>query len=138
SRSPTFNPIAAKPRARLQAVVDLPTPPLPEATAMTCCTPGIPAVFVVAVASGWGWVTDKQVSWCARRLSLLRSRRIILLGFSRSQVVIGRHHRGALWRGMRIETLIDHGLDAAIRTHLDDIQPSRVRALEHPVLLLQL
>ena len=32
--------MAARPSARLTAVVDLPTPPLPEATAMMCFTPG--------------------------------------------------------------------------------------------------
>jgi hypothetical protein len=44
---PAFSPIAAKPSARLHEVVDLPTPPLPEATAMTCLTPGMPAAFEV-------------------------------------------------------------------------------------------
>ena len=35
------SPSLARPTARLQATVDLPTPPLPEATAMMCLTPGI-------------------------------------------------------------------------------------------------
>ena len=35
SRIPTFSPCAANPSARLTVVVDLPTPPLPEATAIT-------------------------------------------------------------------------------------------------------
>src|ERR1700759_4973135 len=43
SSSPTFSPRSRKPSARLSAVVDLPTPPLPEATAMTALTPGISA-----------------------------------------------------------------------------------------------
>ena len=34
SRMPTFSPRSRSPSARLTAVVDLPTPPLPEATAM--------------------------------------------------------------------------------------------------------
>src|ERR1700730_4009799 len=40
SRSPTRSPMAARPSARLTATVDLPTPPLPEATAMIERTPG--------------------------------------------------------------------------------------------------
>ena len=40
SSTPTLSPSFAKPTARLQATVDLPTPPLPEATAMMCLTPG--------------------------------------------------------------------------------------------------
>ena len=41
SISPTRLPLACIARARLTATVDLPTPPLPLATATTCCTPGI-------------------------------------------------------------------------------------------------
>src|SRR3954466_8670231 len=41
SSTPILSPCARSARARLQAVVDLPTPPLPEATAMTCVTPGM-------------------------------------------------------------------------------------------------
>ena len=37
---PTLAPSAASPSARLTAVVDLPTPPLPEATATMFLTPG--------------------------------------------------------------------------------------------------
>ena len=37
---PTVAPSAASASARLTAVVDLPTPPLPEATAMMFLTPG--------------------------------------------------------------------------------------------------
>jgi len=37
---PTRAPSAARASARLTAVVDLPTPPLPEATAIMCLTPG--------------------------------------------------------------------------------------------------
>src|SRR6185312_166349 len=40
SRTPTLSPSLVRPTARLQAIVDLPTPPLPEATAMMCFTPG--------------------------------------------------------------------------------------------------
>src|SRR6185369_17757925 len=40
SSRPVATPLAARPSARLTAVVDLPTPPLPEATAMMCLTPG--------------------------------------------------------------------------------------------------
>src|SRR6516162_216809 len=41
SSKPTLRPRSRRPSARLSAVVDLPTPPLPEATAMTAATPGI-------------------------------------------------------------------------------------------------
>ena len=41
SSRPTRRPRSRKPSARLSAVVDLPTPPLPDATAMTAATPGI-------------------------------------------------------------------------------------------------
>jgi len=40
---PTFSPSSRSASARLTAVVDLPTPPLPEAMAMMAATPGIPA-----------------------------------------------------------------------------------------------
>src|SRR5215475_10260104 len=43
SSRPTRRPRSRKPNARLSAVVDLPTPPLPEATAMTAAMPGISA-----------------------------------------------------------------------------------------------
>ena len=41
STSPTFAPVAASATARLVATVDLPTPPLFEATAITLRTPSI-------------------------------------------------------------------------------------------------
>jgi hypothetical protein len=41
SSRPTFSPWAWRASARLQAVVDLPTPPLPEATATMWRTPAI-------------------------------------------------------------------------------------------------
>src|SRR6516164_900731 len=44
SRIPTLRPSALRPSARLTAVVDLPTPPLPEATAMMASTPGTPCI----------------------------------------------------------------------------------------------
>src|SRR5215472_7702367 len=44
SRIPTLSPSALRPSARLTAVVDLPTPPLPEATAMIASTPGTPCM----------------------------------------------------------------------------------------------
>ena len=36
---PVLSPMACRPSARLTAVVDLPTPPLPEATAIMCLMP---------------------------------------------------------------------------------------------------
>src|SRR6266702_37189 len=41
---PTLRPSALSPSARLTAVVDLPTPPLPDATAMIASTPGTPCM----------------------------------------------------------------------------------------------
>src|SRR5271168_3457021 len=51
---PTFNPRSRKPSARLTASVDLPTPPLPEATAMIAPTPGMPAGDGAACPPGAG------------------------------------------------------------------------------------
>src|SRR5829696_6036538 len=124
SRMPVFSPSAAKPSARLQEVVDLPTPPLPEATAMTCLTPGRPAALEVARALRSGGVTDTGCS---------RSKRIVLLHVARTQIIFRRHDGRALRPGMRIETLIYYGFDAAIRAHLDDVEAFGVGALEHPV-----
>jgi hypothetical protein len=44
SRSPTLAPSFVSAAAKFTAVVDLPTPPLPEPTAMMCLTPdkGLP------------------------------------------------------------------------------------------------
>ena len=41
SSNPTESPFNDSPRAILTDVVDFPTPPLPDATAITCLTPGI-------------------------------------------------------------------------------------------------
>src|SRR2546429_10002769 len=41
---PTLRPSPLKPGARLTAVVDFPTPPLPDATAMLASTPGTPCI----------------------------------------------------------------------------------------------
>src|SRR6267154_1353547 len=96
SRIPAFNPMAAKPSARLHEVVDLPTPPLPEATAMTCVTPGMPAAFEVARAAASGWVADTACT--------SRSQGIAFLGLTRAPIVLRRHHGRALRRRMGIET----------------------------------
>src|ERR1700730_1285496 len=45
SSRPTRKPRSRRPSARLSAVVDFPTPPLPEATAMTAAMPGISDCF---------------------------------------------------------------------------------------------
>src|SRR5579883_2132246 len=42
SSTPTLSPLALRASARLAATVDLPTPPLPEATATMASTPGTP------------------------------------------------------------------------------------------------
>src|SRR6266849_5893675 len=127
---PVFSPIAAKPSARLHEVVDLPTPPLPEATAMTCLTPGMPAALEVARACRSGRVADTTCS--------SRSKRIALLRIARAQIILCRHDGRALRCRMRVKALVHHGFDAAIRAHLDDIDPLRIGALEHPVLLAEL
>src|SRR3954463_12994724 len=88
SRMPALSPMAAKPNARLQDVVDLPTPPLPEATAMTCLTPGMPAAFEVARALGSGWVPATA--------GFSRSKRIAFLCIARAQIILcGHDRRGA-------------------------------------------
>src|SRR6266540_3593527 len=126
---PVFSPRAAKPSARLHEVVDLPTPPLAEATAMTCLTPGTPDARDVARALGSGCVADTTGS--------LRSKGIALLRIARTQIIFRRHHRRSLRRAMRVKTLIDHGFDAAVRAHLDDVDTPGIGALEHPVLLAE-
>src|SRR5258706_186446 len=50
SSTPTRSPLAFMPSARLAATVDLPTPPLPEATATMARTPGASAVLAAATA----------------------------------------------------------------------------------------
>src|SRR5229473_7398966 len=127
---PVFSPIAAKPSARLHEVVDLPTPPLPEATAMTCLTPGMPAALEVARACGSGRVADTTCS--------SRSERIALLCVARAQIILGGHDGRPLRRPMRVEAFVNHGFDAAIRAHLDDVETFGVGALEHPVLFAEL
>src|SRR3954468_19361788 len=97
---PAFSPMAAKPRARLHAVVDLPTPPLPEATAMTCLTPGMPDARDVARAAGAGGVADTPVS--------LRSKGIAFLAIAHAQIILRRHHGRPRRRPVRIKALIDH------------------------------
>src|SRR5437899_12133781 len=54
SSRPTRKPRSRRPSARLSAVVDLPTPPLPEATAITAATPGISACFDIGDAAPCG------------------------------------------------------------------------------------
>src|ERR1700694_3089344 len=100
---PAFSPIAAKASARLHEVVDLPTPPLPEATAMTCLTPGMPAPFEVARALEFGWG--------AGTTSSSRFKRIAFLGISRAQIILCCHDGRALRCRMRIEALIHYGFD---------------------------
>src|SRR6478752_506646 len=95
SRIPAFRPIAAKPSARLQEVVDLPTPPLPEAIAMTCLTPGMPTAREVARAFGSGWVADTTIS--------LRSKWIALLRIARAQIIFRRHNGRSLQSPVGVE-----------------------------------
>src|SRR3979409_1176077 len=129
SRMPVFSPIAAKPSARLQEVVDLPTPPLPQATAMPCFTPGMPAALEVARACRSGRMADTACS--------SRSQRIVFLRLARAQIILCCHDRRPLRRRRRVKTLVHDSFDAAVRAHLDDIEPPGVGALEHPVLLAE-
>src|SRR3954469_23955615 len=103
SRMPVFSPSAAKLSARLQEVVDLPTPPLPEATAIMCLTPGMPAALEVARACRSGRVADTTGS--------SRSERIAFLGIAYAQIILGGHHRRPLRCRVRVEALVDHGFD---------------------------
>src|SRR3954463_7133393 len=101
SRIPALSPIAAKPNARLQEVVDLPTPPFPEATAMTCLTPGMPGAFEVGRGLGPGVLAARACS--------LRSQRIAFLGIARAQIILCCHHRRPLRSGMGVEAFVHHG-----------------------------
>ena len=57
SSTPTFRPLAASPSAMLTAVVDLPTPPLPDATAMIEAMPGTPRL---------PWLCEAGACWAGR------------------------------------------------------------------------
>src|SRR2546422_5795498 len=60
SHRPTRAPVCSSATARLAATVDLPTPPLPLATAITCLTPGICVVAMPAPAPpGGAWISIK-------------------------------------------------------------------------------
>src|ERR1700724_3710916 len=74
SRTPTRSPLACNPSARLAATVDLPTPPLPDATATIAPTPGTapravrtPAGPPAAPCRGGG-------AWASRRRAAARRR----------------------------------------------------------------
>src|SRR5258705_10407832 len=112
---PVFSPIAAKPSARLHEVVDLPTPPLPEATAMTCLTPGTPAALDVARACRSGRVADTTCS--------SRSKRIALLRVARAQIILRGHDGRAVRRSMPDQAFADDRFAAAIRADRDDLDP---------------
>src|SRR5882724_657260 len=59
SSRPTRKPRSRSPNARLSAVVDLPTPPLPEATAITAAIPGISDCFDIGDAGLCGGRCDE-------------------------------------------------------------------------------
>src|SRR5205814_3163360 len=68
SSRPTRRPRSRRPNARLSAVVDLPTPPLPDATAMTAATPGISACLDIGEAAPCGGLcADTGCTPCAWR-----------------------------------------------------------------------
>src|SRR6266480_4558585 len=60
SHKPTRAPVCSSATARFAATVDLPTPPLPLATAITCVTPGMWAAAMPAPAPpGGAWMSIK-------------------------------------------------------------------------------
>src|SRR6267154_2246086 len=59
SSKPTRRPRSRRPNARLSAVVDLPTPPLPEAPAITAAIPGISDCFDIGDAGLCGGRCDE-------------------------------------------------------------------------------
>src|SRR6476661_6598765 len=63
SHRPTRAPVCSSATARFAATVDLPTPPLPLATAITCLTPGIRVVTAPAPAPpGGAWISIKTLA----------------------------------------------------------------------------
>ena len=77
SRMPALSPIACNPSARLTAVVDLPTPPLPEATAIMCLMPG---TWMVCRAPAGG--RHRRRRRRSRRGAALRARACCTLALS--------------------------------------------------------
>src|SRR5215217_5976954 len=74
SHKPTRAPLCSSATARFAATVDLPTPPLPLATAITCLTPGIRVVTAVAPAPpGGAWISIK--TFVVRTPSIARKAR---------------------------------------------------------------
>src|SRR5712672_3636355 len=59
SSRPTRKPRSRRPDARLSAVVDFPTPPLPEATAITAAIPGISDCFDIGDAGLCGGLCEE-------------------------------------------------------------------------------
>src|SRR6516164_7452514 len=73
---PTREPVCSSATARLAATVDLPTPPLPLATAITCLTPGIRVAPMSAPAPlGGAWISIK--TFALRTPSISRSARSV-------------------------------------------------------------
>src|SRR5487761_2086778 len=68
SSRPTRKPRSRRPSARLSAVVDYPTPPLPEATAITAAMPGISDCFDIGDAGPCGglWAETGATPWAWR------------------------------------------------------------------------
>src|SRR5712672_2356376 len=98
SSRPTCKPRSRRPSARLSAVVDLPTPPLPEATAMTAAMPGMSDCFDIGEAGLCG-------GRCAETLGTPWARRCggsgLALGCQRNHgyVDAGNAAHGRLGRG---------------------------------------
>ena len=82
---------AARPSARLTAVVDLPTPPLPDATAMIASTPGTPRLAGCATGRRRGCRRGKRGAWRAAALRPWRNR----CGHAAALLLGGQRHHGA-------------------------------------------
>src|SRR6266513_1401901 len=73
SSRPTRRPRSRRPSARLSAVVDLPTPPLPEATAITAAAPGLRSAVNAIMAAVTPGMARTAASACARTFSHARA-----------------------------------------------------------------
>ncbi len=100
SRMPTLSPRSRRPSARLTAVVDLPTPPLPEATAMIASTPGMPAGDARR-----GAARRRARRRGARQLACGRRRRCSAGAGGAARALRGERHHGGFHAG--------HGADGA-------------------------
>ena len=119
SSTPTFRPLAASPSAMLTAVVDLPTPPLPDATAMIEAMPGTPRLPDECEAGAWAPAEPARVGAGRAGAAGVRSARR-RPGLNRrlhaAALLLGRQrHHGAGNAGDRLDDALGGG---AQRLHL--------------------